>query len=54
MHEDGSGSSGHDNTSEDEVSPFHSDSPDLLAGGDDDITWMSSADMERVGKIAYA
>lgn len=30
------------------------DSPDPLAGGNDDITWMPPGDTEHVGKIAYA
>lgn len=33
---------------------FRADSLDPLAGGDDDITWILSGDMERVDRIAYA
>jgi hypothetical protein len=57
MYEDGSDSSGNDDASEEEVdsdgSLFRADSPDPLAGDDNDIIWMPSGDMERVGKIAY-
>lgn len=58
MASDGSDSSRASDGFEEEVdsngSPFRVDSPDPLADGANDITWMPSGDMERAGKVAYA